>query len=67
MTAFSKIIRRNSPFPLFSESTLHSGSCIQVTARFEIMYGESSVIVDEKLKKKQLIIKFFESGGYKLL
>ena len=46
MTAFSKVIRRNSTFPLFNESTLYPGSCIQMKARIESMHGESSVIVD---------------------
>ena len=63
MTAFSKVIRRNSPFLIVSESTLHSGSCIQVTARFETMYGESSVIVDEKLRKKQLLSNSSSQGA----
>ena len=63
MTAFSKIKGRNSPFPLLSESTLHPSSCIQVAARFESMYGESSVIVDEKLKKKQLLSNSSSQGA----
>ena len=63
MIAFSKVIRRESPFPLFSENTFHSGSCIQVTARFESMYGESSVIVDVKLKKKLLLSNSSSQGA----
>ena len=63
MTAFSRVIPRNSPLPLFSEITVHAGSCIQVKARFESMYGESSVIVDEKLKKKQLLSNSSSQGA----